>query len=535
MEENKNNAMEKVDNIVKKSGQKGPTEAAEKRAEKFSEKQRVIRLENERRIERAKTRAEKRERKKQEKLAKKRYKERVNAERKAARADNKENKEGNGSDNKWKIGTISLGIATLILSAILMINYILPSSSDVGMENAYRRAFYDAVEQVDSIDANLSKALITKDGEALQVYLVDTAVSSELCESDIQELPLQDESKYYTAKLINQIGDFSKYLNKKLICGEEVSEGDLSSLRGLYLANAELKNALQNMMSKMDNDFSFSQMADGGIGNVVTENFNTLQNLSVNFPELIYDGPFSDGSAGREVKGLSGEKIDKASAVREFKKIFADRDVKNVVCIGKNQTETPTFNVTGETDGDVLYAEITETGGKLLMFSFAGSCRSVNIDEESAIECGQKFLEETGFDEMTAVWVNLANNVYTINFAVDLNGVTVYSDLVKVRVCGETGKVIGLEATSYFTNHKERTVEQAGMTATKAKEKVSDAIEIEAERLCIVPVGRTHEKLCYEFSGQSDGTTYYVYIDASTGKQVEMFRVIESTEGKLLI
>ena len=53
--------------------------------------------------------------------------------------------------------------------------------------------------------------------------------------------------------------------------------------------------------------------------------------------------------------------------------------------------------------------------------------------------------------------------------------------------------------------------------------------------LAVVPIGSESEKLCYEFSGRYDGTLFYVYIDAKFGKQVEMFKVIDSNEGELLI
>ena len=71
--------------------------------------------------------------------------------------------------------------------------------------------------------------------------------------------------------------------------------------------------------------------------------------------------------------------------------------------------------------------------------------------------------------------------------------------------------------------------------AKAAKSKVLDGIEILNTRLSVVPIETKTEKLCYEFSGEMDGETYYVYIDAVSGRQVEMFKVIESTEGSLLI
>ena len=43
------------------------------------------------------------------------------------------------------------------------------------------------------------------------------------------------------------------------------------------------------------------------------------------------------------------------------------------------------------------------------------------------------------------------------------------------------------------------------------------------------------EALAYEFSGTAGGATYYVYIDAADGKEIEIFRVVETTEGRLLI
>ena len=536
MEENKNNAIEKVEKIINGSKVKSPTEEAEKRAERVGEKQKKTMIAGEKRMDKLRRRADIREKKAMQRAEKKRYAAKIKAEKMAKRAEEREYRVSSGRENeKWKIGTVSLGITTLILASILMMNYIIPSSSETGLESAYRKAFYDTVEQVDNIDANLSKALVTKDDGALQIYLVDTAVSSELCENDIQELPLKDENKFYTAKLVNQIGDFCKHLNKKVIRGEKITEEEWNSLRSLYSANKEFKNSLQQIMGNMDSDFSFTQIADGGAGNVVVENFDTLQNLSQSYPELIYDGPFSDGKAGREIKGISGENINKAEAIKIFEKIFSDRGVKNVTCSGLSEAQTPMYNVSGEVDGENIYAEITQKGGKLLMFSFAGNCNKVEISEEQAISNAQKFLEKSGFENMSAVWINLANNLYTINFAAEQGGVVIYSDLVKVRVCGETGTVIGLEATTYYTNHKERTIGLPTISVGLAREKVSDDIEVMTERLCVVPTGRTSEKLCYEFMGTADGSTYYVYIDAKTGRQTEMFKVIESTEGKLLV
>jgi germination protein YpeB len=288
------------------------------------------------------------------------------------------------------------------------------------------------------------------------------------------------------------------------------------------------------MQEQMSGDFSFSTLMDGGDGNLVINGFNQLQNLSVQYPELIYDGPFSDGLDRKEIKGLIGGQIDEKEAEKIFTEIFANYNLENIVVDGSSNANIECFNIQGEKDGDILYAEISKTGGKLVMFSFAGSCNAVNKTEEQAQDLAEQFVASLGIENMKPVWINLANNVYTINFAYEQNGVVVYSDLVKVRVCAETGMIIGLEGTSYYTNHTQRVISQPAISKAQAQAKVSSSLLVEGGRLVVVPIGEKSEKLCYEFVGEYDGAIYYAYIDATNGRQVEMFKVVTSTEGKLL-
>ena len=169
------------------------------------------------------------------------------------------------------------------------------------------------------------------------------------------------------------------------------------------------------------------------------------------------------------------------------------------------------------------------------MFSYSGNCDSLEIEQEQAIESAMEAFEKLGIDGMQAVWINQANNVYTINFAYEKENTVIYPDLIKVRVCGKSGMVIGLEARTYYQNHTQRDIKSASITESQARNNVADDMQVQTTRLCIVPIGNSLEVLCYEFSGTIGESTYYVYIDASTGRQVQMFKVISSTEGELLM
>lgn len=545
MEEKKNNAVEKVENAIKYSNGNGyPQENNEKK-----DIDRLSTLREQRKIEKAKTSAIKlreKSRIKEQKLIAKREENkraheikeralRIKREEKARKAEQKRrDKEQNRGKGGYIAAIISLGIATLVLSSVLTFTFLMPTESDNTLEASYHRSFYDAVEQVNNMDLNLSKVLATKDKATMQGYLLDLAVNSELAENDIGELPLHDENKYYTTKLINQIGDFAKYLNKKLANGESLSQSDVTSLKSLYEANASLKDTLYKSMSNMDEDFSFASMQDDG-DNILLQNLNELQNLSVEYPELIYDGPFSDGLDRKEIKGLKNTPVTQADAKDKFIKIFASYGVTDVTLEGESQGVIECYNVAGTVKEENLYAEFSKKGGELIMFDYQGSCGEVNYMEDSAREKAEEFLASLGLKNMKAVWSNLGDNVYTFNFAYEQDGVIVYSDLIKVRVCAETNMVIGLEASTYYTNHTERTISSPKISEKEARENVLEGLEIQNGRITLIPIGNSSEKLCYEFEGEMNGETFYVYIDALNGRQVEMFKVIQSSDGSLLM
>lgn len=514
---------------------------------KLEEKQSAIvekeRISAEKRLELARIKARKRAEQEKARATALRDKNRRKAQILARREQLREQKEKHKQENRrsrkgmggWITAVVVLGLATLALSSALTFTFLMPQKADISLEASYGRSFYDAIEQVDNMDLNLSKILASADNQARQQYLVDLAINSELCENDLQELPLKDENKFYTTKIVNQIGDYAKYLNKKLINFEELTYEDMQNLTALYKANLTIKQAFEDMANSMGNDFTFASLDGGGKGNAIINRFNELQNLSVEYPELIYDGPFSDGQTNKQFKAIKGSEIDKLGAEEVFKKVFADRNLEKVTVLGSNSITLQTFNLVGKTDNGDIYAEVSKIGGKLIMFDIAGSCKEVNYQQDYAIDCAKEFLQKLEISGMKAVWTNLANNVYTINFAYSQNDIIIYPDMIKVRVCAETGKVIGMEATSYYANHTQRSLVAPSYSKGQASQKLANNILIESVRLVVCPIGLNQEKLCYEFYGEINGESYYIYLDANTLKQVEMFKVVEGSEGLLLM
>lgn len=548
MEENKNNAIEKTEKVTNKNNSKfNPQKNSKKDKVKNSNENKEKRLNAS--LERAKKReelAEERQKRKELKLQKIEEKNRIRAEkreeREKIRQEKRRQRQEKGKNSKgnggWIAAVISLSCAVLILGGLLTLTYFTPLDEYMSVNTTQQKNFYDLVGYVDNLDVNLSKLVVSNDEHEQQKLLSEVRVQSSLATNSLAELSLQDESKYNTTKFINQVGDFSKYLNNKLIEGQEITSKDKETLRNLHEINLELKNNLLELSSNIDENFDFRSIFEGKDDNLIISKFNELESNATDYPHMIYDGAFSDGVKGKTLKALEGKKeVSKTEVTELYAKYFKNYNVKDITLNGETKGKgVECYDISGVSeDGSVLDAQITKKGGKVLQFNYYKECSGDNYDAISCEEIASEFLESLGFNNLKAVWMTEGNHVATFNFASVVDGIICYPDLVKVNVCKERGVVSGLEASSYYYNHVKRDIPTVSVSLSQAKSKVSSEIEIQTSRLAIIPKGESNEVLAYEFMGERNGDTYYVYIDAITGYEVDIFKVVKTTEGTLLM
>ena len=526
MEENKtnNSAIDKTEEISKQN-KKSMHKSRQENAEKVRlEKQKRIALKKQRRERKMKMLEEKR----QKQLEKKRLKQ-------AERNERRKNNKGVGG---WIAAVVSLSAVSIILASLLLMTVFTPFDGTMAYDVQARRNFYDLVECVDSIDVNLSKLIVSNDSEEQQRLLGEIRVQSTLATDNLTMLCLQDETKYNTTKFINQVGDFSKMLNYKLIEGESITVEEKETLNTMYEINAYLKKELDELSSKIDEKFTFKSLFEGKDDNLIISKFTEMESNIVTYPTLIYDGAFSDNVNNDKAKALENlSEISKMDAEQVLKTTFSSYNLKEINLVGETvgvAIETYNFEAVSE-DGVKFDASISKKGGKVIEFNHYKECSKNNYDVNACEEIATKFLEKLGLKDMKAVWRSQSEYTLTFNFASLVDGIICYSDLIKVNVCRERGEVSGMEGKTYYSNHTDRTLEKVLISLNSATEKVSQEIKIETSRLAIIPKGHNKEVLAYEFSGKRNDDLYYIYIDAVTGKEVNIFKVIETTEGVLLM
>lgn len=450
------------------------------------------------------------------------------------RYENKKDRRSRGIGG-WLAAVISLGCVTLVLGTLFTLSLVTRMGGDNLYESALERTFYDLVSYVDNMEVNMSKFMVSGDEREQQKLLGDISLQANLAAADITELPMQDESKYYTTKYINQVGDYAKYLNNKLIDGEKLTETDMENFSKLYEINSNLKLSLSKLSAAIDDDYKFVSMGDDSDANIVLSGFTGLEEGAVEYPKMIYDGPFSDSLETEKVKGLSGEEIEKSEAVEKFKAIFDNYKFDKAEVVGETNGKIPVYNIEAKSGDEEFYAQISKQGGKLISMNCFKDCHEVKADVDAAVKIANAFIEKAGISGMKAVWSSDNAATVYINYAFNDGGVIVYPDMIKVTVCQQRGVVSGFDATEYYLNHTERKIGKAEISEEQAVKNMSTNLEVSSTRLAVIPKGQGKEILAYEIAGTFNGSTYYVYVDAKTGRETQIFKVVETTEGMLLL
>jgi len=529
MEEKKNNATEKVENIVSANGENAATEREEyyRSQEERREAEALRRLREK----------EAREQMKGEKMSENKTRaENLREGAGGSSGGNTSDKKHNKAPTGWVVATVILASITLIVTTLFVVSMTMGIGNNKQLTGTVDEAYYDLVNYVSSMDVDMSKLLVSNDKKRQQKLLVELTSKARLAADDITRLPIKDESKFYTTKFVNQVGDFSKYLNNKLIDGLSVTEEDKNNLKNLYDINGSLKDKLSGLTQSLGADYDFITLLDADGDDAIISNFNDMESNAVDYPKLIYDGPFSDSLDEQTPKGLNGDRISLAEAERIVKDRAEAYGISDIEASGEGNGVIKTYGFDCDTEDEgKMHVEVAQTGGKIVMFECYRDCTEEKISLEQAEKIADKFLESLGYNNMKAVWATEKGAVAYFNYVGTEEGVAVYPDMIKLTVCKERAVVSTMDAREYVLNHKQRTLEKNIISAPEAKNKVGEKIEQETCRLVIVPYGETKEVLAYEISGKADGVTYYVYIDAVDGKEIEIFRVVETTEGTLLI
>ncbi len=430
-----------------------------------------------------------------------------------------------------------LGVALIAFVVLYAISMSRQTQLKIDLENIYQKNFNELVDNVNNSEIKLSKVLVSDYNSYAKKMLNEISKNTSMASNNLSSLPVSINGIDETIKFINQVSGYTQSLANKMEKGESLSEEDITTLTELKGAFDDLKNNI-NKLSKdiySGNIYSESNKLDGDYNNFTIK----LQNIKagdVDYPTMIYDGPFSDSTINKEIKNMTKSVVSKEVALEKLQNIFKNIASSNFEFLGETNGKFKTYDYELLTNEDhSIYVQVTQNGAELLTMSCADGNSKQNYTIDDAKDIAKNFTKLAGIDSMECVWSDVVSGDAYINLAPIKDGIILYPDLIKVKVDLYSGNVVGYEASSYFTNHTSRQLDKAQISKQVAESKVPNIYSKEQTRLVLAPLDYNREVLCYETTCTKDGDTYYVYVNAISGIVENILKTVETDNGNLLL
>ncbi|MDD4680209.1 MAG: germination protein YpeB [Clostridia bacterium] len=446
----------------------------------------------------------------------------------------------------WILPAI-LAVALVFTGAWGYNQYKLNQQYNTHMENFYQKSFYELVGNVSSVESGLAKLMVSGDRSQHMILLSEISRQANGAQMDLGQLPISHIALDKTSKFLNQLADYSYFLNKKVSQGKTISVEEMGNLSKLHenavKTNAELSQLSEELLTGSGNRGSFVSNARREIyetsDDLYTNQFINIQKIGIDYPSLIYDGPFSEAlnqNRGTELKGPAvTEQQARDIAIKFLGSSRVARTEKSAEA-NNGILDTWGFQIWTKADADnPVFISVSKKGGKVVNVIGQHNVAKENLSIEQAMEKAREFLTKNGYENMVPSYQQNYEGLSTINFAYNQDDIIVYPDLIKVKIALDDGNIYGLDARNYLLAHKERKLEEPELTMEEAQQLVSPSLRITSSRMAVIPTDGKEERLCYEFKGEMNQKRFIVYIDAKTGQEADILQIIDTENGSLTI
>lgn len=470
--------------------------------------------------------------------------ERKAAAREAARvrkAENRKHKREQRTERKkhapgfggWLAAVISLGTTALALATVVTAGAVRMNEMDTEATNGYRSTLYEMVSVSEDMENSLTKLRVASGREEQRRLLTDLLVDSQLMESAIERVPVDAATGTDISSFVNRTGSYARRLLSQLSAGRTLTETELNTVNYLYEINSGLYAELNDIVLHMD-DGALRDFLNGGKGEMQNR-FSEAGQGTHKSPETAVDAPFSgEGNVG-ENQLVKKAEITVERAEQLVQEYFNGYHVASIRMTGEGAAhgaELYNFILTDENDVEI-FAQIAKNGGDLMFFDTYEECTQKNFDLETCDGLAREYLASIGIKNVEASFLSDAGMVADITYVGVQNGVRVYPESIRVRVCEEKGRVVGIDASGYLFNHTERDFEEPAIGEKEALNALGGNLTPYEINLSLVAVNG-EEALAYEIACYDETDNFIVYVDAMTGEEIQMYVIRESEGGKFL-
>ena len=418
---------------------------------------------------------------------------------------------------------LSAGLIVVLMAVSVVLIFRTNDLSEITLnyENMLKSSFQEAFNDMRIIENDLSKLMVTVNKKTATNLMAKVQLKSMACSQELSKLPIVATGVQNTLKFVNQLSSYCATALNKYSVENAFPENFDKQIEEFFSTCKNVNVELSYLESDvLNNKIS---VLDINQGNVDVEGImGSIDNDVLEYPSVIFDGPFSDGQE-RSTPKSEREQVTTEKAKEYAKNLGFDIPFKKEI-----NGILPVYLFENEN----VSIQITKKGGLLLS---AISDRVVGepvLDEKEAEEKALRFAEKLNYGQVKNVWQEFYANSVVFNFAPIVDNVIIYPDIFKVKVALDNGDIIAFEGKSYVMNNHPRQIESKVISIEDAKKQLKEGFEIETSRLAVISVNEK-EHLCYEFYGKYNDLTFAIYISAIDGQEKTSFRILSTETGRM--
>ncbi|HEY8911433.1 MAG TPA: PepSY1/2 domain-containing protein [Desulfosporosinus sp.] len=452
-------------------------------------------------------------------------------------------------NRKFWIGTLA---AALLISLGWGFNeYRLAGEYRLVAENNNHRALTDFASHLDQLETDMAKGDVVSNSNQKILYLSQVSSKSDAALKDFAQIPAEQVGLSYLGQFLTQSGDFARTLAQQVASGGSISTEEEKTLRDMHERLVPVNQKVQDIMTRMDSEnlawtnpaptirqrlgFGGPQVAQAAAdgsevsAKSVRSGLDQLDASLQKLPPFSYTGEYASRVVPKPLGLPSGEVTrDKAQAVvRDF--------------LGKVGYPNATPKFSGESQGALggymwkykeADLEVSHQGGVITFYRDQRSIAPKTLSIEEASNKAKQALQTLGWQLALTSSEDFGSYVQ-FDAVVEKDGVRIYPDKVRLMIALDNGQLVGLDAAPYYSFHHSRTF-PAKITLEQAVRKLRPNFQVIEGRLAVIVKSGNQEVYSYEFRGGYQGEEYLLYLNASTGAEEKIQRIIKTPRGEYL-
>lgn len=394
--------------------------------------------------------------------------------------------------------------------------------------------FDELCSNINNINISLEKSVYCGTASQLSSMAAELWRESGSAKTALSQLPYSENELTTINKFLSQVGDYSLYLSKKAMNGDEIQTDERENLTKLSQIGRKIETYLDDIGVSYSGDSGWANEINAELeseesGKSFGKSLEELEDTLTDYPSLIYDGPFSENRENEVAKAIEGDAEISREAARSKAAYALSVSVESITDDKDEEGNLPSF---GFKANDTVIS-ISKKGGEIVYFRKYSGAKSSKLSADDAIGAAKDFLSKIGNSSFTETYYYTDEGVCTINFAYKDGDYICYPDLIKVGVSLDNKEIVLYDARGYIMNHTERNLSTPTKTVDEARTKLSPALKVKSVGCAVIPSNK-NEKICYEFlcSGNNN-EDILVYINCENLIEEKILILLKSDGGTL--